>query len=231
MFQHCSLVLGDGEWLSDSEKLRLSGILKIKRRREYLASRFLVRCLISSAFYNSQKFWENFVIDSFPEKPPTFEFFLLNKKRINISLSHSNGYILCGLAGDAIGVDVEVETLKIRSYDAIYELISTDYQRNEYIEKPSKEKKKIFFKEWTAKESFVKRLGLGIDFDLLRNINSKKSDNSKNKSFCVNFNCKNVTGLDVFVAICLSKKEDILFIGDEEFYVYPDYLGAEYIFD
>ena len=85
---------------------------------------------------------------------------------IDFNLSYSDEFVLVGVNNDGrIGVDIE----KIKDFD---QLLIVDYFSN--IEKGIinalllEKQTKMCYKIWTAKESFVKAIGLGLELELAK---------------------------------------------------------------
>jgi len=83
---------------------------------------------------------------------------------IHFSISHSNEYVVCAVSKDEIGVDIE----KIRKVESRITNIACTESDKEYIfggaEKDTLDNEMIkrFFEVWTAKEAYLKYLGIGI---------------------------------------------------------------------
>lgn len=86
---------------------------------------------------------------------------------IFVSASHSGDYLLCAVADTEIGVDIQRhETLKNETAEetnARLAKLSKRYFHPEEAEFIIKAPWERFFKVWTAKESYVKYTGEGID--------------------------------------------------------------------
>lgn len=87
---------------------------------------------------------------------------LVNSRSIDVSLSHSHGWILAGACrGARIGVDVE----KVTSVFAEASLRRMSCTRREWVELeslPALRAKALMADIWTRKESFLKALGTGL---------------------------------------------------------------------
>lgn len=76
---------------------------------------------------------------------------------LHFNLSHSGDYAVCVLSDSEIGADVEI----IKNGDfQLARLFFTD-KENEFLEK-SEEFDRDFFRIWTLKESWLKRIGIGL---------------------------------------------------------------------
>lgn len=75
----------------------------------------------------------------------------------NVSLSHSNEYVLVGISKNEIGVDIqEVSDIDENALDYLFSEKDWDFYSK------SKRKTDVFYKIWTLKEAFVKMTGEGI---------------------------------------------------------------------
>ena len=91
--------------------------------------------------------------------------YLRNFPRIHFNISHSYGRIVCAFSKTPVGVDVERiapvkdallrRTLAQQEQQELQALVDEGYDRDE-----------IFFRYWTAKESYLKYLGCGITREL-----------------------------------------------------------------
>jgi len=83
---------------------------------------------------------------------------------IFFNISHSGNWIIASFSEKEIGIDIE------RIRDPIYKVANRFFSNDELslleIEKNEIKKKELFFKIWTAKESYVKMLGRGISYSL-----------------------------------------------------------------
>ncbi len=81
------------------------------------------------------------------------------KDVIHFSLSHSGEYAACIISDKPCGIDIEIHSDK-RDYEKIAKRICT---QDELSLINSREE---FYKYWTLKESVLKALGLGLQFDM-----------------------------------------------------------------
>jgi len=178
--------------LSEKEDDRRRRFRFKKDRRQYAISRALVRTVLSGYTgidAHKLKFSENRY-----EKPEIVA--SENSPPIRFNLSHTDGFILCGIAlKDDIGVDVECTEREGRNTDEIAERYFSPSE-NAYLRNTSKFiRKEKFFYLWTLKEAFIKAKGLGLSmpldrfsFDLSNKKNIKisfpeRNDDSKNWRF------------------------------------------------
>lgn len=102
----------------------------------------------------------------------------LDESNLYFSISHSEYLGMFAFAkGNSIGVDVEkIQELFINLEDVI-KLCFSDFEKSWFTDVSAKMKNEVFYKVWTAKEAFIKAMGIGLSFPLT-NINYKlNSDN------------------------------------------------------
>lgn len=84
-------------------------------------------------------------------------------EKINFNISHSGEYVVCCFSDKEIGVDIE----KIRNHNI--EIAKSFFCETEfnYIKKfNGYEQSKAFLRLWTMKESYVKKIGVGLHMPL-----------------------------------------------------------------
>lgn len=75
----------------------------------------------------------------------------------HFNISHSHGWILCGISSGPIGVDVEL----IKPVNPLNMKTVLTTAEEKFIAE-SRERDKAFFRIWSAKESYLKALGKGF---------------------------------------------------------------------
>ncbi|WP_196593312.1 4'-phosphopantetheinyl transferase family protein [Pectinatus sottacetonis] len=129
-------------------------------------------------------------------------------KNINIyfNLSHSGKYVFCAISNTEIGCDIQ-KSNAYYNFDIIKRFFHPAEQKL-ILTKTGTEQKKLFFRIWALKESYVKNIGIGIAHTF--------------KNFAVNINTANVTiaekqkihsyyfieycSADYFAAVCTNQK-------------------------
>lgn len=91
---------------------------------------------------------------------------------VYFNISHSEDYVVCAVSDTEVGIDIE----HIRPVDFI---VAENFFSNEEKQRlygfGKDDGLKYFYTVWTAKESYIKKNGRGIDFDL-RNITTLFKD-------------------------------------------------------
>ncbi len=93
--------------------------------------------------------------------------YFANCSQLHLSISHSGDYWLCALAEEEVGVDLQKEVRKRGESDeeaaARFEKMAGRFFHEKEAEFVSQNRYQNFFEVWTAKESYVKYTGQGID--------------------------------------------------------------------
>ena len=135
------------EALSVAEKKRLNKISSLKRQREFILGRALIKK--QCAVYFEKKTTE---IEIGVHKNGSL--FLPQEKGYYISLSHSKKYIVFVLANEAIGVDIQ--EIQNKSLNHLMKRIFPTEIPNDWNQKSDIEKQAFFYRLWTHKEAAFK---------------------------------------------------------------------------
>ncbi len=84
--------------------------------------------------------------------------YLVQTKKIQFNISHSEDWIICGISHNPIGVDIEF--LKPRSFKQIARTLFTNEERDFILRANNTES--AFYRIWTLKESYLKCKGTGL---------------------------------------------------------------------
>lgn len=89
---------------------------------------------------------------------------LLSTSDYQFNLSHTKGFILCGISNDGmLGVDVEKNvSAPIEVMEQVFHSEEIQYVKNAL----SSERNIRFYKVWTRKEAYIKKLGTGLTYGL-----------------------------------------------------------------
>lgn len=117
----------------DEEIKRITNFKSEKRRLQSLTGYFLLKDILKEKGYDSFK-----IIRNKNEKP-----------KLNIplyySISHSNDYVVCVVADEEVGIDIEKLTDKLLKIKSKIGEVSDDLE--------------ILVRNWTLKEAYIKYLG------------------------------------------------------------------------
>ena len=97
------------------------------------------------------------------ELTPNGKPYLAGEDKLYFNLSHSEGMVMCAVAGQEVGCDVEKKTVLDRRL-AEYVMTEHELDRIYGLEKDT-EQQEMFFRLWTLKESYMKATGLGIGLE------------------------------------------------------------------
>jgi 4'-phosphopantetheinyl transferase len=150
------------QWLSTRERLHLAGLRFDKRRRDWRIGRWTAKRALAS-FLNFPGSLENVEILALPSGAP--EVLLFNQRTgINVSLSHRAGRGLCvvGLSGASLGCDLEL--VEPRDHSFITDFFTAN-ERQLLDGVPADEQPLLATLVWSAKESALKALKVGLRLD------------------------------------------------------------------
>ena len=88
--------------------------------------------------------------------------FLTLQPRIHYNISHSGKYVMCVIAGQEVGIDIQ-EHRKVNYERLVQRMVPSDMVR-EILE--SDEPEKAFFAQWVLREAYIKWTGEGLARDL-----------------------------------------------------------------
>lgn len=96
-----------------------------------------------------------------------FEYSSVGKPKVDIkdyhfNISHSGGYVLCGISQSDIGVDIE----EIKDVDFRISKYVFSESEQKIIDSSEDDKTDIFYRLWTMKESYLKATGEGFNSDI-----------------------------------------------------------------
>jgi 4'-phosphopantetheinyl transferase len=148
--------------LNADEQQRAARFYFAKHRRRYTVAHALTRCILArylnlspqSIVYQVQARGKPQVSDS------------QNSELLHFNLSHSHELMLLAIMPQVeVGVDVEYVD-KSRDFLALFE---HNFARSEYLafsHLPEAARRAAFYHTWTAKEAFIKAIGMGMHFPL-----------------------------------------------------------------
>lgn len=152
-----AITVGTLEWLTGEERQRLDAMASPERRRNYVAGHSLARELgarwhgVDIARLSVHRLADGrpcLHLDGAPSP-------------LSLSLSHSGGWILAGIATVPIGVDVEVPR-RARDIDALARHVFAPEEAGRLAAMASDGRLGAFHEIWALKEARGKRTGEGI---------------------------------------------------------------------
>lgn len=150
--------LGALDWLTDTERNRHDGMVSVERRRSFLAGHRLAREL--GAQWHGVAFARVAVCNLDDGRPSLHVDGAPSP--LWISLSHSGGWILGGIADTPIGVDVEVPRRPRRDIDALARYAFSAEEAARIAGLPQAERIGAFHEVWALKEAHGKQSGQGF---------------------------------------------------------------------
>lgn len=147
--------------LSADESARAERFRQVRDRHRYILGRSLLRHILSR-------------YTAIP--PAELQFFYGDKGKPHLAasqsstplafnLSHSEDWILYAVAQHPVGIDLEA-IRPIPQLDSILQRFFAPSEQQMLSRLPPAEKELAFFRCWTAKEAFLKAIGLGLGYGL-----------------------------------------------------------------
>lgn len=141
--------------LSPDERQRLGRFVFDRDRHAYVASRILVRGILSRYELVAASAWQ------FASNEHGRPEIAGRESRLRFNLSHTSGLVVCAVARDrAIGVDAE--DLRRPAPLDIVERVLAPAEVGALRAMPAGQQPRRFFQYWTLKESYLKARGLGL---------------------------------------------------------------------
>lgn len=85
--------------------------------------------------------------------------YLPDNPKLHFNLSHSGAYVCCAVSGEPVGVDIQQIT---EVKEGMAERFFTEKDKQRLSALSGEEKKQLFFRMWSIKESYLKLTGKGI---------------------------------------------------------------------
>lgn len=124
----------------------------------------------------------------------------LNNEEVFFNISHSEKYVLVGLASVLIGIDIEKIDKRVLKIEKKF--------MNEEIKSSNKEDE--LTKLWTLKEAFIKSFDDGATFEF-KKIIILKDNQIYNLSYEGNKRvCKVIKFEDYYISVCLNEEDEFL---------------------
>lgn len=195
------------DYLNQITAIRREKILRLKSIQAQALS-MGAEMLLQKALVKSWGINKELAIEIGSHGKPGF----IDEPEIHFNLSHSGNYVVCALAGDAVGVDLQ----KMKALNL--ELARRYFAKEEVkwlFDLPVEKQKKSFFDLWSIKESYMKYTGKGFALPMKSfavRIGAEFSDNSEvtvyegNKKITVAF--KKYVGLEGYVLWCCSSSSN-----------------------
>lgn len=134
-------------WLSSSERARLAGIGAARRAAQFVAGRWLARCLLAEAYGGPAAAWQ---LEGADGQAPA----VAGHPHLHLSIAHSAGVAVCATAGVPLGVDVEAGERRMRA--GLLQAITTP---SELAALGDADDGTLTQQVWTLKEAWIKCSG------------------------------------------------------------------------
>jgi 4'-phosphopantetheinyl transferase len=152
-------------FLSQSELGKFSTFRFPKRRNEWLLGRWAAKSLVQSVPAYQQYSLDQIEICNTPEGAPYIQLPGNNTRADCLSISHSDRYALCALAsGPDLRVGADLEKIEPRGETFIQDYF-TPSERRLVDTYPAETRVIVVTLIWSAKESMLKALGVGLRWD------------------------------------------------------------------
>lgn len=154
-----------GHWLSDREKLHLSGLRFEKRQKDWILGRWTAKRALAS-FLNlpgdASSLRDIEICAALSGNP---EVLLFNEKLgVSFSLSHSAGKALSVVAHSTTGIGCDLELVERRSDSFVTDFFTANEQTLIH-QAPTGEQPAVATLLWSSKESALKALHVGLRLD------------------------------------------------------------------
>lgn len=146
----------DPSWLGSQERERLNGMASIRRRRQFLAGRWLARQCLADMLGGDWRARELSAPEG--ERPEVLACGPGDAAGGFFSLSHSADWLACAVATFPVGVDIE-DTTRERDVRALVELTCSAAEQKHMSALSAAELKQVFHARWSLKEAWFKQSG------------------------------------------------------------------------
>ena len=155
----------DTDWLSADEAARANGMRFARRRADWLLGRWTAKCAMAQYWkaLAQQPLLADIEIRSAVSGAP--QVFLTGEAAaVAISLSHRAGRAMCAVATLDVALGCDLEIIEPRSGAFISDYFTTEEQALVAAATPA-DQSRVVTALWSAKESTLKALGLGLRVD------------------------------------------------------------------
>lgn len=163
------------DWLSESEAVRLSSFRFAKRCADWRLGRWTAKCAVAASLHLSDGHRSFKQIEIIPAATGHPEVTLHDHpEKPTISISHSGGFALCAVAPGDVELGCDLEMVEPRS-DAFIADYFTESEQQRIAQTNSAERSLLVSLLWSAKESALKALHVGLRADT-RSVEVKELD-------------------------------------------------------
>lgn len=144
--------------LNKVEEARREKVLRLKSREEQMRS-LTAGCLLHDVLCEKMGMPVGFSTPFLVKYQEKGKPFLADRPDIHFNLSHSGSYVCCAAGDEPVGVDMEKKT---DMKEKIARRFFTQEDNRRLLEAKPEEKKDLFFRMWSIKESYIKFTGQGM---------------------------------------------------------------------
>ena len=149
-------------WLGAAELACLAAFRFPKRRADWLLGRWTAKCAVASVLHDLAAF-ADIEIRAAPSGAPTV-YIRGQPAPVRISLSHRAGIACCAITLDAIALGCDLEVVEPRSSAFVSDYFTLE-ERDLIGRSGAAERARLVALLWSAKESALKALGVGLRAD------------------------------------------------------------------
>lgn len=148
----------DRDWLTQEERARFDAMRSERRRHQFLAGHWRLRCLASERMPSAPDEWL-WAPDA--QGRPALRHRRSEELRLHASLSHSGDWIACAVSEQPIGIDIECDS-RPRDLERLAGEVFPAEQWRPLDGLSEAERRRGFYEQWTLREAVGKRDGRGL---------------------------------------------------------------------
>ena len=168
------------DWLSPAELTCFAALRFPKRRADWLLGRWTAKCAVAAVVDERLEFADIEICAARSGAPTVL--IRGDRGRVNISLSHRAGIACCAITLDAIAVGCDLEVVEPRSPAFVSDYFTAD-ERAMIAGSGAAERSRLVALLWSAKESALKALGIGLRADT-RSVSVTEPSSSRDLVTC-----------------------------------------------
>ncbi len=204
------------EWISLVDCARRERINKLRQKKDRIQSLgagLLLRYSFLVEGYTVEQ-WNNSKIQLEQSGKPK----LMQHPEFCYSLSHSGKWVICGVHSKELGTDIqEMRSWNMRMAKRFF--ATEEYER--LLNAEEAEKSMLFYKMWTAKESYAKLTGEGIGKGISQYLTSEEFDKVRDTNLQEEADIRTYEMLQEYM-ICVCSRESNIFPDKIEIISYKD---------
>jgi len=153
------------DWLSEGEALRLSQMRFPKRLADWRLGRWTGKCALAAFLRHPLDLPHLAQIEIIPSPEGAPEAFVAGRRTAaTISLSHRAGLAVCAVASSSVALGCDLEIIEPRSDSFVTDYFTAEEQTL-IARMPIADQPRLLALLWSAKESTLKALGIGLRAD------------------------------------------------------------------